>query len=203
MDDSAGAESAGADDSKVSEELSQTNASMLSNDHGGGNDADDYDDGDEGSNGDGNISPLTGVPPAGPGDDAPGLLFGAPGDKVASPLLVGGLFGVGQRVEGRFGGQGKYYPGAVAAVNGDGTYHLRYDDGDQERRAPEAGIRALDAPSGDEGGDDGPLVGPGLLDAAREASSVLSEGGGETQGTGDEASGYEDEVRARGVVVPK
>ena len=35
-------------------------------------------------------------------------------------------------VEARFGGRNRWYPAVVAKVNGDGTYDLRYDDGDLE-----------------------------------------------------------------------
>ena len=40
--------------------------------------------------------------------------------------------GVGVQVEARFGGEEDWYPGSVKAVNGDGTYQIAYDDGDEE-----------------------------------------------------------------------
>jgi hypothetical protein len=44
-------------------------------------------------------------------------------------------FDVGDRVEARFGGHARYYPGVVAACHAaDGTYQVAYDDGDSEAR---------------------------------------------------------------------
>ena len=34
-----------------------------------------------------------------------------------------------------------WYPGRIAAVRGDGTYDLRYDDGDREQGVPHTLIR--------------------------------------------------------------
>lgn len=46
----------------------------------------------------------------------------------------GGSFQEGDKVEGNFGGKGQWYPGVVEAVRGsNGTYDIRYDDGDSER----------------------------------------------------------------------
>ena len=42
-------------------------------------------------------------------------------------------FTIGQRVEARFGGKGKYFGGKITRVNGDGSYDIAYDDGDSER----------------------------------------------------------------------
>ena len=146
------------------------------------------------------ISPLTGVPPAGPGDDAASLVSaGLVANAAAMQPLLGGLYGVGQRVECRFGEKSKYYPGEILGVNGDGTYKIHYDDGDRESSAREECIRALDILSGDEGEDevaDGPLVGPGLLDhAINEADNSGSVD--DSQALGDETSGYEEEVLMR------
>ena len=41
-------------------------------------------------------------------------------------------FWVGQRVEARFRGQRRYYKGVISSENGDGTWGVRYDDGDAE-----------------------------------------------------------------------
>ena len=35
-----------------------------------------------------------------------------------------------ERVEARYKGRGKYFPGRINRVNDDGTYNIRYDDGD-------------------------------------------------------------------------
>ena len=42
----------------------------------------------------------------------------------------------GQRVASRFGGGEEYFPGVVEAVNDDGTFVVRYDDGDVEEAVP-------------------------------------------------------------------
>ena len=44
---------------------------------------------------------------------------------------------VSQAVEARFGGKAKYYKGEVTSVNGDGTYEIRYEDGDSEKAVAE------------------------------------------------------------------
>ena len=46
-----------------------------------------------------------------------------------------GEFAPGDAVEARFEGGPRYYPGEVVADNGDGSYEVRYDDGDWERAA--------------------------------------------------------------------
>ena len=43
------------------------------------------------------------------------------------------MFAVGDRVRSRFGGGAVAFPGAIAATHGDGTYHVVYDDGDEEQ----------------------------------------------------------------------
>ena len=37
-----------------------------------------------------------------------------------------------EQVEARYGGKGKWYGGEVTGDNGDGTYAVAYDDGDDE-----------------------------------------------------------------------
>ena len=40
---------------------------------------------------------------------------------------------VGMEVEARYGGKKQWYKGAIAKVNQDGTYNVKYEDGDHER----------------------------------------------------------------------
>jgi hypothetical protein len=92
---------------------------------------------------------------------------------------------VGQRIEARFGGRGKFYPGRVATVHfpgnagggggggGDGgfnevTYLVRFDDGDKEDGVREQNMRDVDD---DDGGDDD----DDKVDAALAEESVLAE----------------------------
>ena len=200
MEDSADAEESIGGDAEEEKsgviEFEPIEASILSASDGGG-----------GGDSDGNVvveddiesmSPLTGVPPAGPGDDAPSVVSAAMGGSiVGAPPLLTGLYGIGQRVECRFGGKSKYYPGEIVEVNGDGTYKIHYDDGDREISAREECIRAIDVLSGDEGEEeglvDGPLVGPRLLDHAMNETE--NDGSvDDSQALGDETSGYEEEV---------
>ena len=39
-------------------------------------------------------------------------------------------FAVGEEIEGRYGGQGSWFAGKVAAVHASGKFDLVYDDGD-------------------------------------------------------------------------
>ena len=41
-------------------------------------------------------------------------------------------FAQGERIEARFKGKAKYFKGKISGVNSDGTYNIRYDDGDME-----------------------------------------------------------------------
>ena len=43
-----------------------------------------------------------------------------------------GQFSVGDQIEARFGGKGTFYKGEVIQDRGDGTYAVRYEDGDIE-----------------------------------------------------------------------
>ena len=66
----------------------------------------------------------------------------------ASPKLSKALdsdaeegYRTGDKVEARFKGGAKWRPGRIANVNRDGTYDVRYDDGDDERRIESRMIR--------------------------------------------------------------
>ena len=50
---------------------------------------------------------------------------------------------VGSRVEGRYRGASKYYPGKITRVRLDGTYDIEYDDGECESRVPKSLIRIV------------------------------------------------------------
>ena len=51
---------------------------------------------------------------------------------------------VGSKVEANYRGKGRFYPGRIALVNGDGTFDVDYDDGEKETRVAAALIRAKD-----------------------------------------------------------
>ena len=75
---------------------------------------------------------------------------GAQTDKATSPapLPPRQQFSVSERVECRYGGGETYYPGSIAAVNGDGTYNIGYDDGDAESNVDGSLIRGVAAADG-------------------------------------------------------
>ena len=51
------------------------------------------------------------------------------------------VYAIDSRVEGNFEGKGGFYPGTIAAVHGDSTYDIHYDDGDIEVHVCENFIR--------------------------------------------------------------
>ncbi|KAH8065394.1 tudor domain-containing protein [Aureococcus anophagefferens] len=58
----------------------------------------------------------------------------------------------GEKVEARYRGREKYYPGRIERDRGDGTYDIYYDDGEKETRVEERLIRKKDAGGGSGGG---------------------------------------------------
>ncbi|CAM9694653.1 unnamed protein product, partial [Pylaiella littoralis] len=65
-----------------------------------------------------------------PGDDRGG------GDKPATLME-------GDKVEARYKGRSRYYPGRIARVHRDGTCDIDYDDGEKERMVEPALVRAV------------------------------------------------------------
>merc|ERR1711988_919118 len=45
-----------------------------------------------------------------------------------------GSFSVGDRVEARYGGKSQWFSGEISRENSDGTFAIKYDDGDRELR---------------------------------------------------------------------
>jgi len=76
----------------------------------------------------------------GGGDRSAEEVAGADGPNDSPPATPS--FSQGQRVEARFGGKGKWFAGVVEAVNSDGTFHIRYDDGDEEKQVAAELMRA-------------------------------------------------------------
>ena len=50
----------------------------------------------------------------------------------------------GDKIEARYRGGGRYYPGKIAYDNRNGTYDIDYDDGEKERRVESKLIRRLE-----------------------------------------------------------
>merc|ERR1719498_2368470 len=60
----------------------------------------------------------------------------------------GGKLREGDKVEARYRGKSRYYPGKISRDRGDGTYDIDYDDGEQESRVSEELIRSLESGGG-------------------------------------------------------
>ena len=54
-------------------------------------------------------------------------------------------FRLGQKIEGRYHGRGQWYNGRIVGVNSDGTYDVRYDDGDEDLGLDASALKAVDA----------------------------------------------------------
>merc|ERR1719224_269902 len=61
----------------------------------------------------------------------------------------------GDKVEARHGGGSKWYPGTITRCRLNGSYDIRYDDGDREQGVKADYVRGLDGDSkGGKGGRD-------------------------------------------------
>lgn len=84
-------------------------------------------------------------------DVEPGLIRGV-GVTSATSLTTNSSAGssdtanltVGENVEARFGGRSRWFKATVERENRDGTYHLLYADGDEEKRVAKYLIRKID-----------------------------------------------------------
>ena len=86
-----------------------------------------------------------------------------------------GAFEAGQRIEARFGGKSKYYGGTIVKANGDGTYEIKYDDGDSEKRVAEDLVRSE-------------IPAPSASSALARSGSAFSTSGGDAEGAGPSSS---------------
>jgi len=84
-------------------------------------------------------------------EDLPGLDLEKPAEpeEPARPPAPATepAFAVGSHVEARFNGSDAFYPGKIFAAHPDGTYYIRFDDGDEEDNVPAAFVRKVDAPA--------------------------------------------------------
>merc|ERR1712046_282156 len=51
----------------------------------------------------------------------------------------------GDKIEARYRGKTRYYPGKISRDHGNGTYDIDYDDGERETRVSEELIRAFES----------------------------------------------------------
>ncbi|CAM9136941.1 unnamed protein product, partial [Ectocarpus fasciculatus] len=63
-----------------------------------------------------------------------------------------GKYRLGQKVEGRFRGKGRWYKGRIIGVNAGGTYDVRYDDGDEDLGLDPSAIKSEEARDSGRGG---------------------------------------------------
>ena len=69
--------------------------------------------------------------------------------RILPPLSEDGSFFVGDKVEARSKGGAKYFAGRITSKNRDGTYDIKYNDGDEERNIPARSIKSLPDDTGD------------------------------------------------------
>ena len=84
---------------------------------------------------------------------------------------------VGDKVEAQFKGKGKFYPGKISKVNGDGTINVDFDDGDKDRYVEPSSFKLLGGGGGGSGG---------------------GRGGSDTEGGGELEVGTKIEARYKG-----
>jgi hypothetical protein len=68
--------------------------------------------------------------------------------RDASDTEGGGKFEVGSKVEARYKGKTRYYPGRIARVRLNGTYDVDYDDGEKEASVAKDLIKSFDGGGG-------------------------------------------------------
>lgn len=78
----------------------------------------------------------------------PSLIRGKGADRVSSRSAMGangGNFEVGETVEARFGGRSRWFKATVERKNRDGTFHLLYANGDEEKAVEKGIIRKFES----------------------------------------------------------
>jgi len=91
-----------------------------------------------------------------------------------APTPPAPAFAIGARVEARFEGGDQWYPGKIFSAHDDGTYYIRFDDGDEEDRVPAASIRKVDAPAAEAPAADEPPVASEPTAADDEGDDILA-----------------------------
>jgi len=89
-----------------------------------------------------------------------------PGDD--EPKKHSDVFEEGDKVEARFRGRSKWFPGRIKRVNRNGTYDIKYEDGDTEEGVDPSMVRRPGSSGNDE---------PGKRDAGNKSKSVGFEEG--------------------------
>merc|ERR1712054_208750 len=80
------------------------------------------------------------------------------GGDSAREVVKEAALSEGDKVEARCKGSKKHYPGKIFMDNRDGTYDVRFDDGDRDREVPKSSIKKL---GGSAAADERPICGSG------------------------------------------
>lgn len=72
------------------------------------------------------------------------------------PFRGGGNYFAGDKIEARFGGRAQWFRATVERENRNGTFHLIYVDGDEERSVEQSFMRKIDGGGGDRSGSTSP-----------------------------------------------
>jgi len=116
---------------------------------------------------------------------------------------LGGKLREGDKIEARYRGKSKYYPGRISRDRGDGSYDIDYDDGEKETRVSEELIRSME--SGGGGRDSSPSRRSRLEEGMKVKANYRGKGkmfGGTIKrdnGDGTYDIGYDDGDREMGV----
>ncbi len=92
-------------------------------------------------------------------------------DKMLTSGIRAHEFKPGDEIEGDFKGRGRWYRGKIDVVNKDGTYDVRYDDGDSER-----GVRGYCIRGVKQYRHDDKKHGPSVLSSSSSRSSTYKIG---------------------------
>ena len=65
---------------------------------------------------------------------------------IAKPTVGSSVMREGDKVEGNYGGAGKWYRGVISKMHANGTLNVDYDDGDAEVGVPMVNVRSLELP---------------------------------------------------------
>ncbi|HEV7555663.1 MAG TPA: hypothetical protein VGO00_09430, partial [Kofleriaceae bacterium] len=93
-----------------------------------------------------------------------------PPPHAGSAAATSSTFSVGDRVMARWPANGRWYPGKISAVRGDGTFDIHYDDGDRSNALAASSVRKQTASTSTSGSTssssrpagDAPCPGPGI-----------------------------------------
>jgi hypothetical protein len=103
----------------------------------------------------------------------------------------------GAKVEARYRGRSKYYPGRISRDRGDGTFDIDYDDGEKETRVLEEYVKSAGG-GGDDGGG-GMSVGESIEARYRGRSKYYPGKIGRVHSDGTFDIDYDDGEKERGV----